>query len=122
MKLIGRILLGLSYAIFGTLHFIFAQKDINLVPTFVGPPLFWVYFIGICWWATAISFFTNIMTRLSGLLASALLLLILFFVQLKGFDGMASAVSLASTIALIGGSVMVAGEGTMYCCKKKQYK
>lgn len=109
----ARILIGLSYGIFGYAHFAYAGDDMGLVPNFVGAAMFWVYFIGTCWWATALSFITNIMTRLSGILASVLLVLILLLVQLKGFHAPGSLLSLSFTIALIGGSLMVSAYGTM---------
>lgn len=120
LTFIGRILLGISYAIYGYMHFTHADADQSMVPHFVGYPLFWVYFIGACWVAVALSFLANVMTRLSGVLASVVLMSILFFVQLPHFSGMMSFLSVASTIALVGGSLIVAGEGKQCICKKEE--
>lgn len=117
---IGRILLGISYAIYGYMHFTHADVDESMVPHFVGYPLFWVYFIGACWVAVALSFLANVMTRQSGVLASVVLISILIFVQLPHFSGMMSYLSLASTIALVGGSLIVAGLGKRCSCKKEE--
>lgn len=120
LSVLGRILLGIAYAIFGYLHFAHASADMTIVPKSVGSAQFWVYFVGICWFATALSFFTNILTRMSGVLASIMLLLILFFIQIPGFKGAESYISLASTIALIGGSLIVSGNSIDKCVLKKE--
>ena len=75
----GRIMLGLAYVVYGYLHFAHTAADAAMVPQGVGRPVVWVILIGICWWAVALSFFTNILTRLSGVLASVLLFFVLFF-------------------------------------------
>lgn len=74
----GRIMLGLAYVVYGYLHFAHTAADAAMVPQGVGRPVVWVILIGICWWAVALSFFTNILTRLSGVLASVLLFFVLF--------------------------------------------
>ena len=79
----GRIMLGLAYVVYGYLHFAHTAADAAMVPQGVGRPVVWVILIGICWWAVALSFFTNILTRLSGVLASVLLFFVLFFVKEK---------------------------------------
>lgn len=50
-------------------------------------------------------FFTNILTRLSGVLASVLLFFVLFFAILPDFHGVSSWLSMASVLGLIGGSL-----------------
>ena len=60
----GRIMLGLAYVVYGYLHFAHTAADAAMVPQGVGRPVVWVILIGICWWAVALSFFTNILTRL----------------------------------------------------------
>lgn len=74
----GRIMLGLAYVVYGYLHFAHTAADAAMVPQGVGRPVVWVILIGICWWAVALSFFTNILTRLSGVLASVLLFFVCF--------------------------------------------
>lgn len=116
--ILGRIMLGLAYVAYGYLHFANARVDAALVPHDVGYPMFWVILFGICWWAVAISFFTNILTRLSGILASILLFFVLFFVVLPDFHGVSSWLSMASVFALIGGSLQVAVHGRMWYGRK----
>lgn len=111
--LFSRLILGLAYTVYGYVHFAYTRADEALVPHAVGIPAFWVILIGICWWAVALSFFTNILTRLSGLLASSLLLFILFFAVIPHFQGAASWLSMAAVFALIGGSLQVVVHGQM---------
>ncbi len=116
--ILSRIILGLAYVAYGYLHFAHTAADEALVPHGVGRPLVWVILIGICWWAVALSFFTNLLTRLSGILASLLLLSILFLVILPDFHGVGSWLSMASVFALIGGSLQVAAHGRMWYGRK----
>lgn len=116
--ILGRIMLGLAYVAYGYLHFAHTDADMALVPRGVGYPMFWVILIGICWWAVALSFFTNILTRLSGVLASILLFFVLFFVVLPDFHDVASWLSMASIFALVGGSLQVSVHGRMWYGRK----
>lgn len=116
--ILGRIMLGLAYIVYGYLHFAHTAADAAIVSPGVGRPIFWVILVGICWWAVALSFFTNILTRLSGVLASILLFFILFFVILPDFHGVSSWLSMASVFAMIGGSLQVAVHGRMWYGRK----
>lgn len=111
---IGRISLGLAYLIYGYLHFTNTAADASLVPDGIGSKTFWVIFIGICWWAVALSFFTNVLTRLSGILASVVLASILCFTILPHFNHPGSWLSIGSICSVIGGSLMVSSMGTMW--------
>lgn len=117
---LGRILVGIAYLFYGYLHFAHSAADAAVVPNSVGAPMFWVIFIGICWWATALSFFINILTRVSGILASLLLLLIFCFAILPRFDGVSSWLSMASIFAMIGGSLQVAAQGNLWPIRKNK--
>ena len=116
----GRIMLGLAYVVYGYLHFAHTAADAAMVPKGVGRPVVWVVLIGICWWAVALSFFTNILTRLSGVLASVLLFFVLFFSILPDFHGVSSWLSMASVLGLIGGSLQVAAYGEMWYRRKNR--
>ena len=116
----GRIMLGLAYVVYGYLHFAHTAADAAMVPQGVGRPVVWVILIGICWWAVALSFFTNILTRLSGVLASVLLFFVLFFAFLPDFHGVSSWLSMASVLGLIGGSLQVAAYGEMWYRRKNR--
>lgn len=116
----GRIMLGLAYVVYGYLHFAHTAADAAMVPQGVGRPVVWVILIGICWWAVALSFFTNILTRLSGVLASVLLFFVLFFAILPDFHVVSSWLSMASVLGLIGGSLQVAAYGEMWYRRKNR--
>lgn len=116
----GRIMLGLAYVVYGYLHFAHTAADAAMVPQGVGRPVVWVILIGICWWAVALSFFTNILTRLSGVLASVLLFFVLFFAILPDFHEVSSWLSMASVLGLIGGSLQVAAYGEMWYRRKNR--
>lgn len=116
----GRIMLGLAYVVYGYLHFAHTAADAAMVPQGVGRPVVWVILIGICWWAVALSFFTNILTRLSGVLASVLLFFVLFFAILPDFHWVSSWLSMASVLGLIGGSLQVAAYGEMWYRRKNR--
>ena len=116
----GRIMLGLAYVVYGYLHFAHTAADAAMVPQGVGRPVVWVILIGICWWAVALSLFTNILTRLSGVLASVLLFFVLFFAILPVFHGVSSWLSMASVLGLIGGSLQVAAYGEMWYRRKNR--
>ena len=113
-------MLGLAYVVYGYLHFAHTAADAAMVPQDVGRPVVWVILIGICWWAVALSFFTNILTRLSGVLASVLLFFVLFFAILPDFHGVSSWLSMASVLGLIGGSLQVAAYGEMWYRRKNR--
>ena len=116
----GRIMLGLAYVVYGYLHFAHTAADAAMVPQGVGRPVVWVILIGICWWAVALSFFTNFLTRLSGVLASVLLFFVLFFAILPDFHWVSSWLSMASVLGLIGGSLQVAAYGEMWYRRKNR--
>ena len=109
----GRIMLGLAYVVYGYLHFAHTAADAAMVPQGVGRPVVWVILIGICWWAVALS-------CLSGVLASVLLFLVLFFAILPDFHGVSSWLSMASVLGLIGGSLQVAAYGEMWYRRKNR--
>ncbi|MGL5227711.1 MAG: hypothetical protein ACRC77_05950 [Bacteroidales bacterium] len=119
---IGRILVGIGFLFLAFVHFKFADGDAKMVPSFLPFPMFWVYFIGACWGAAGISFITNIMTRLSGLLAALLVFVIIFLVQLKSFttSNPMDIITLAFSLGLIGACFMISAEGTCGVCKKEK--
>ena len=113
-------MLGLAYVVYGYLHFAHTAADAAMVPQGVGRPVVWVILIGICWWSVALSFFTNILTRLSGVLASCLLFFVLFFAILPDFLVVSSWLSMAAALGLIGGSLQVAAYGEMWYRRKNR--
>ncbi len=53
--LIGRFLFAISLIIFGVLHFMYAAFIATLIPTWIPARLFWAYFVGVAFVATAVS-------------------------------------------------------------------
>lgn len=51
----GQLLFAASLLVFGVLHFLFAQFVATLVPAWIPGHLFWAYFVGVAFLATALS-------------------------------------------------------------------
>ena len=62
---------------FGIQHFIYADFVATLVPAWIPPQLFWAYFVGVAFIASAISIVMNIKLSLA-----MILLAIMFFIFL----------------------------------------
>lgn len=113
MFIVGRILTGLFFATAGFLHMINIKYDAAMLG---GMPHaeFWVVFVGVCWFATALSFWSNLMTRTSGLLASLMILIITFMINIHAFgngNDVTAIVQLAKNGGLIGACLLVASRG-----------
>ena len=52
---IGRLLFTVSLIVFGILHFLYAAFIATLIPTWIPGRLFWAYFVGVGFLATALS-------------------------------------------------------------------
>jgi uncharacterized membrane protein len=75
----GKVLFAVALVIFGILHFQYADYVATLVPSWIPAHLFWAYFVGVAFVATAISLILNRQRTLStGLLG----LMFLFWVVL----------------------------------------
>ncbi|UFH54743.1 hypothetical protein [Spirosoma sp. KNUC1025] len=73
--LAGRCLFAGALVIFGVLHFIYAHYIATLMPSWIPAPLFWAYFVGVAFLATAVSLLINWLRTLStGLLGLMFLL------------------------------------------------
>lgn len=69
---IGRILYGISLPIFGTLHFIYAESTVPIVPSFYPWPLFWVYLTGTGYFLAGLAITTGVLSRLAAIFAGAM--------------------------------------------------
>ena len=56
---IGRLLFGVSLVVFGVLHLIYGAFIATLIPGCMPGRLFWAYFVGVAFMATALSLFTR---------------------------------------------------------------
>ncbi len=110
---IGRVLLAIFFMIAGFMHFMMEDSDINMLGGMPGAK-FWVLFVGVCWFATAFSICFNILSRLSSILASVLILLITFMINIHAFgtgDNFDAALHIAENIGLIGALMLAASHG-----------
>ena len=71
----GRYLFAGSLLVFGGLHFLFAPFIATLIPAWIPSQLFWAYFVGVAFVATAISLLLNRFMLLSGTLLGSMFLL-----------------------------------------------
>ena len=84
--LFGPLFYAAPLAAFGTEHFTLAAGMARMVPRWIPWHLFWVYFVGACFIAAALSIVTRIHTRLA---ASLLALTFFLFVVLMDIPGWA---------------------------------
>ena len=82
--LIGRMIAGLFFFIVGWVHFYNMANDVEIMGGFPHA-LFWVIFVGFCWFAVSASFWTQLMTKTSALLACVLIVVITLMIKLKSF-------------------------------------
>lgn len=117
----GRILTGVFFITAGIMHLTHISFDATLIPDFPFAKGL-VVFTGICWLATALSFWSNIMSRLAAILASVLILIIIFSITLNGFQHMetlSALDTLLQNLALIGCCLLVGAKGTLSPFKRE---
>lgn len=110
---LGRILFALSLIVFGIQHFMYARFVATLVPSWIPEHLFWAYFTGAAFIASAIS----IMTRYRGRLGATWLgVMFLLWVLLLHLPRVAAAPHTGSewtsgfvALAMCGASLVIAG-------------
>jgi len=99
--------------IFGVQHFMYAKFIATLIPVWIPGHLFWAYFVGVAFVATALS----IATKIQGRLAAALLglMFLLWVIVLHAPRVVAAAhdgnewTSAFVALAMSGGAFLVAG-------------
>lgn len=108
---VGRWLFAIPFFVFGVLHFMNATAMAGLVPGFLPGGAFWVYLVGIAFFAAAISFVIEKHVRLAGQLLAILLLIFVLTIHLPAvLDGAQNAMSrLLKDLALAGGALLLAG-------------
>lgn len=109
----GRVLTAIFFLTVGYLHFANSHQDASMMGNFPGA-LFWVLFIGVCWFATAVSFWLNIMARTASLLASVVIILICVMITSKGFSAgkmFDTYLALSQNFAIIGSCLLVGYKG-----------
>ena len=72
---VGRYLFVISLVVFGVQHFLYAKFIAALIPGWIPWHLFWAEFVGVAFFATAVSFATGKMVRVVGTLLGVMFLL-----------------------------------------------
>jgi len=72
---VGIYLFAISLVIFGAQHFMYAQFIATLIPAWIPGHLFWVYFTGVAFIATALAIVTGILASLGAALLGLMFLL-----------------------------------------------
>jgi uncharacterized membrane protein YphA (DoxX/SURF4 family) len=75
LLLTGRLLFAVSLVVFGAQHFLYGPFVATLVPSFLPGHLFWAYFVGVAFVATALSLATGVQARLAATLLGLMFLL-----------------------------------------------
>jgi uncharacterized membrane protein len=78
-------LLSIVLFAFGLFHFLHPRDLLVYVPAFVPGGIYWVYFVGIAFMLTAISFLTNRMVKVAGYLLAVLLVIFILSIHLPNY-------------------------------------
>jgi len=83
--LLGPLFLAIPMAVFGGDHFVFAQQIAGFMPSWIPWHLFWVYFVGVCLFAGAVSLAVD---RYAPLAAASFGVMLFLFVLLMDIPGL----------------------------------
>jgi uncharacterized membrane protein len=72
---VGRGLFAISLPVFGVQHFLYAHFVATLIPDWIPARLFWAYFVGIAFFAAALSILTRTLAALSAALLGTMFFL-----------------------------------------------
>lgn len=108
---LGRYLLAIPLAVFGFYNLTDANSAVSRVPHWLPGSTFWVYLIGICLLAAAVSIAIGKYSKLASVLVAVLMLVFVLTVYLpKVMDGDSnSMVGLLKDLAIAGGALVYAG-------------
>ncbi len=113
LLLSGRVLFVVSLIVFGVQHLIYGPFVAGLVPAWMPGPLFWAYFVGVAFLASALAIMTG---RLASLAATLLGVMFFLWVLILHAPRVAAAphnenewTSLVVALAMSGGSFVIAG-------------
>jgi uncharacterized membrane protein YphA (DoxX/SURF4 family) len=71
----GKYLLAAGLVVFGVQHFLYADYVAGLITPWIPFKLFWTYFVGVAFCASALSLVLNLLVRISSLLMAAMFIL-----------------------------------------------
>jgi uncharacterized membrane protein YphA (DoxX/SURF4 family) len=104
----GKWLFIIPFAIFGFLHFGPIEFSLPYVPTWLPFPAFWIYFVGVCLFAFAISASIGKFDKLASLLLAILMLVFVFTIHIpKAISGdFVGVIGATRDICLAGASIL----------------
>lgn len=106
---VGRILFGIPFVVFGVFHFINAGALVGAVPGFLPFPLVFVYITGAAMVLAGVSIISKKKIRTACLLLALLLLIYIVLVHVPGLPNQLSVGALLKDLALLGGALTLAG-------------
>jgi uncharacterized membrane protein YphA (DoxX/SURF4 family) len=98
----------IPFAIFGFLHFGPIEFSLPYVPTWLPFPAFWIYFVGACLFAFAISASIGKFDKLASLLLAILMLVFVFTIHIpKAISGdFVGVIGATRDICMAGASIL----------------
>jgi putative oxidoreductase len=110
---IARILVGIPFFTLGAMHFPFANRMVEAIPSWLPGGIFWIYFTGSCLVLAGISLFINKYTSLACKLLAELLFIFILFVHIPNIMDPATQgqamIGLLKDIGLMGAALTWAG-------------
>jgi uncharacterized membrane protein len=108
---LGKWFFIIPFAIFGFLHFGPLEFSLPYVPKWMPSPAFWVYFVGVCFFAFTISAIAKKYDKLASVLLALCLFLFVVLVHIPGaMNGdFKSVIGAIRDITMCGASLMYAG-------------
>lgn len=113
LRILGRILLGIPFLLFGITHFLQAGNMAQMVPGFIPGDIIWVYLTGIGFILFAISIIIKKLVGVAGIFLGVTLLIFVFTIHMPGVmsEGIQSQymTGLLKDLALAGAAFFIAG-------------
>jgi uncharacterized membrane protein len=110
---IGQLLFAAGLIVFGTQHFLYPDFIATLIPTWIPLRLFWAYFVGLAFFATAISIISKKMTVFGATLLGVMFLLWVAMLHsprvIRAYKNGNEWTSLLIALAMGGASLIIAG-------------
>jgi len=113
LSIIGRILFGIPFAIFGINHFLMMDYYMGMLTSFIPRTGYIMILTGIMLIAASISIITKKFLKLSTIMLAILLFLFIVTIHIPhlahGTETRVTLIALLKDISLMGGSLMIAG-------------
>lgn len=111
LTLLGKWFFILPFAIFGFLHFGPLEFSLPYVPIWLPFPAFWVYFVGVCFFAFTISAIIKKYDKLASVLLALCLFLFVILVHIPGAmsGDFKSVIGAVRDLTMCGAALIYAG-------------